>query len=53
MYKEKELTLKGIDALLEKFQKLEELKDRYEKEDFAYRGILEKVIEIVRKGGAE
>lgn len=24
MYKEKELTLKGIDALLEKFQKLEE-----------------------------
>lgn len=32
---------------------LEEVKGRYRKEDFAYRGILEKVSEIVRKGGVE
>lgn len=32
---------------------LEEVKGRYGKEDFAYRGILEKVSEIVSKGGVK
>ena len=33
--------------------KLEEVKGRYRKEDFTYRGILEKVSEIVSKGGVK
>lgn len=32
---------------------LESIKSRYGKEDFSYIGIIEKAIEIVRKGGVE
>lgn len=34
-------------------RKLEELRDRFAVEDYHIRGVIEKAIEIVRKGGIE
>ena len=45
---EEQPTVYDIDGVVEE---LEELKNRYDKNDFAIRGIIEKATEIVKLGG--
>lgn len=45
---DKQPTAYDVDVVIEY---LEELKDRFNKKDFAIRGIIEKAIEIVKAGG--
>lgn len=45
---DKQPTAYDVDKVVEY---LEELRDRFNKKDFAIRGIIEKVIEIVKAGG--
>lgn len=45
---DKQPTAYDVDVVIEY---LEELRDRFNKKDFAIRGIIEKTIEIVKAGG--